>query len=67
MIADMAVNSKTGEREVLLVEGFTPAQDAHVINNLAKPWRGSWFALKAGEGIDTPVWSFTASELHRMW
>ena len=66
MIADMAVNSKTGAREVLLVEGFTPAQDAHVIKNLLKPWRGSWFTLVPGEGLDTPVWDFAASELHRM-
>lgn len=66
MIADRAVNSETGAVDVLLIQGFTPAQDAHVVNNLWQPWKGDWFALTPGEPLKTPVWDFAPTELHRI-
>lgn len=65
MIADMALNPETGAREILLIEGFTPAQDAHVLRNLLIPWRGSWFSLENGKNLRTPLWTFSPNSLYR--
>lgn len=34
MVADMAVNKRTGKKAFLLIEGNTPARDIHVVRNL---------------------------------
>ena len=66
MIADMAVNKASGDVDILLIEGFTPAQDAHVLSNLLAPWQGVWFHLEVGHDLVTPVWRFGPKELHRI-
>jgi len=65
MIADMAVDA-TGSRKMLLVEGFTPAQDAHVLKNVNPLSAGDWYDLENDEDLITPVWRFTPDQLHRM-
>lgn len=65
MIADMAVNPETGETDILLLQGFTPAQNAHVVRNVWRPWKGEWFPLSAEKPLVTPVWDFQTDELHR--
>lgn len=65
MIADMAVNAE-GHRKILLIEGFSPAQDAHVLRNLLPISGGDWYDLEEGEDLITPVWRFTPRQLHRM-
>jgi len=65
MIADMAVD-EAGRRKMLLIEGFTPAQDAHVLRNLLPLSDGDWYDLTSGEDLATPVWRFTPGQLHRM-
>ncbi|SDD33425.1 DUF4846 domain-containing protein [Kordiimonas lacus] len=65
MIADMAVDG-AGKRKILLIEGFSPAQDAHVLRNLLPFSDGDWYDLTNGEDLITPVWRFTPRQLHRM-
>ncbi|NVJ98971.1 MAG: hypothetical protein HWE25_12520 [Alphaproteobacteria bacterium] len=65
MIADMALDT-SGKRKVLLVEGFSPAQDAHVLRNLLPFSSGDWYDLEDGKDLITPVWRFTPNQLHRM-
>lgn len=63
MVADVAVNLRTGKKAFLLVEGNTPARDIHVIRNL-NPLRNPWFILD--EDDDTlylNIFHFNSNEL----
>jgi len=51
-----------GERRVLLGQGFTPAQDFHVLADGGDPW----FTVE-GDSMDTPFWEpFPWSSLRRL-
>lgn len=65
MIADMALN-EAGDRKILLVQGFTPAQNAHVVRNGLQPHSGDWYDLRDDQDLVTPVWRFSPDQLHRM-
>jgi hypothetical protein len=64
LVADLARHPATGERRMLLVQSFMPAQDIHVLRN---PADGSaWFALpEAGRATVTPEWTFPPGSLRR--
>jgi len=57
IVADMAKNER-GKIIYLLVQGFMPAQDIHVVNNPADPGLSPWFDLDK-KTILTPGWKFT--------
>ena len=40
-----------GEKRMLLGEGYTPAQDLHVLRGA----EGPWFPV-AGDAVETPFW-----------
>lgn len=62
VILDLARNSK-GEVRALIGEGFTPAQDFHL---LKAPDGERWYKLKSGSKVRTPQWSpFKWSDLAR--
>jgi hypothetical protein len=66
LVADMAENAATGERRVLLVQSYMPAQDMHVLRNEAAG--GSpWYPADFGDELSTPDWAkpFTAADLKR--
>ena len=44
MVADMAVNKRTGKKLFLLVEGNTPARDIHILRH-PNPFNNTWFTL----------------------
>lgn len=44
-VADVAVNPKTGDIAVLLVEGSMPAQSIHIARNLVNPLYSPWIKL----------------------
>ena len=52
VVLDVARN-QAGDVRALLGEGYTPAQDLHV---LKAPTGGVWFTLKPGHGVQTPLW-----------
>lgn len=63
MVADVAVNKKTGQRAIMCVEGNTPARECHIVRNL-NPLRNPWFILDGNEGhIFVSVFYFSADEL----
>ncbi|TNE63480.1 MAG: hypothetical protein EP335_09400 [Alphaproteobacteria bacterium] len=66
LVADMAVND-ADEKRLLLVEGFTPAQDAHVLRHLM-PFgdNAAWFAFEPDGKLETAVWTFLPGELYRL-
>ncbi len=52
-----------GTVKALLGEGYTPAQDFHVLRN---PSGGTWYSLNEQTTIDTPLWpGFTWKNLRR--
>ncbi len=65
MVADMAVNKKTGQKIYLLLQGYMPAQDMHIVINQAKEHLSPWYALTSDETIRTPGWVFNKRQLRR--
>ncbi len=64
MVADMAVNPKTGEKVFLLVQGSTPACNIHVMKNLIEPELSPWFRLDSkADNIDFGFAKYKKGEL----
>lgn len=64
LVADMAINKK-GEKIFLLVQGYMPAQDIHILVNPLDPEHGPWFPIPATDTLYTPEWRFHQQALHR--
>ena len=65
LVADMAVHEQTGERLFMVLQSYMPAQDIHVVKNLAEPELGPWHRPGAGGIIDLPEWRFTTADVRR--
>ena len=65
MVLDMAIDTATDGTLFLLAQGFTPAQDIHVLNNLNDPDLSPWYRLDDSPIIVTPEWRFKSTELMR--
>jgi hypothetical protein len=57
LVLDVA--ERDGRRVFLLGQGYTPAQDFHVL----KHEKGPWFSV--GEELRTPGWTFRRGERRR--
>ncbi len=66
IVVDMAENMETGEKIFLLAQGFTPAQDVHVINNPIDNSLSPWYRIDFGKVLATPEWLFKANHLMRL-
>lgn len=63
MVADMAVNPRSGKKIFLLVEGNTPARDVHILRNF-NPIDNPWFYLdEDAETMRFNVFRFTNKDL----
>lgn len=65
IVADMAQNDK-GQKIFMLVQGYQPAQDMHVLVNPSDNSGSPWFEIPAGEELVTPEWVFQKRHL-RTW
>lgn len=65
LVADMAINSATGEKRFLLVQSFMPAQDIHVLKNPGASDNSPWYSMSFGDELQTPEWAFSAAQLKR--
>jgi hypothetical protein len=63
IVADMAMNQK-GEKIFLLLQGYQPAQDAHVLVNPNDLNLSPWYRIPEGDDIYTPEWSFKKDQLY---
>lgn len=64
MVADVAINPKSGEKIFLLVQGSTPACSIHVMKNLIEPKLSPWFRLDPkAEDIDFSFAKYKKGEL----
>jgi hypothetical protein len=62
IVADMAMN-KNGEKVFLLVQGYQPAQDIHVVVNPNDLQLSPWYSISGGDDIITPEWTFNRGQL----
>ena len=65
MVADIIVNEESGERSYLLIQGYTPAQDIHVIKNPTRPDGLPWFKLKPNTNLRIMHWIFDENNIRR--
>ena len=67
LVAEVAENPRTGQRYMLLAQSYMPAQDIHLLRNVAHPSLGAWFAVPepAELQVETPEWTFGRIELGR--
>lgn len=62
IVVDVAVNEK-GKKIFMLVQGYQPAQDIHVVVNPLNDTLSPWYEITEGEEIITPEWRFTKANL----
>ena len=65
IVADLAGDARTGRKVFLLVQGFMPAQDIHVLKNPGSAAMSPWYDLDFGPALKTPEWTFTKGDLRR--
>jgi hypothetical protein len=67
LVADVAENPRTGQRYILLAQSYMPAQNIHVLRNVAHPALGAWFAVPrpTEAQVETPEWTFAREEVGR--
>lgn len=64
IVADLAANDQ-GEKIFLLVQGYLPAQDIHVLVNPVEKELSPWYRMSSSDTIYTPEWVFYRSQLRR--
>lgn len=64
IVADMAFNEK-GYKVYMLVQGYQPAQDMHVLVNPVNNELSPWYELNDLYHILTPEWKFIKQQLKR--
>ncbi len=64
IVMDVAVHDQTGERIFLAAQGFTPAQDFHILVNANDAALNPWYRCNFGDTLITPNWEFAPGQLH---
>ena len=64
IVADVVEHSITKAKRFLLIQSFMPAQDMHVLKNLANSDGSPWYAAPDGDLV-TPEWTFAKASLRR--
>lgn len=65
LVADVAEQKETGRRVFLLVQGYMPAQQIHLLKNPSDASLSPWYGVDFGEALSTPQWTFHAGDLKR--
>ncbi|MEW6412922.1 MAG: DUF4846 domain-containing protein [Candidatus Zixiibacteriota bacterium] len=65
IVFDVARSDSTGETVYLLAQGFTPAQDIHILSNPMNPDLSPWYSTSSPDPIVTPQWEFKSTDLMR--
>jgi hypothetical protein len=63
LVTDVAEDS-AGERILLLLQSYMPAQDIHVLTNPSSPI-SPWYSARKEGVLQTPEWTFRYSDLRR--
>ncbi|HOT00819.1 MAG TPA: DUF4846 domain-containing protein [Acidobacteriota bacterium] len=65
IVVDAARHPESGRRVVLLVQGYYPAQDVHVLANPEHPDLDPWFEPASDGTVTAAGWTFSAARRHR--
>jgi len=65
LVADVAVNEKTGHKVFLLLQSYMPAQDVHILVNPNDKNLSPWYDINFGATLETPEWDFIRAQLMR--
>ena len=65
MIVDMAENKETGDRIMLLLQSYMPAQEMHILINPNRKDISPWYRIDFGYMLRTPEWDFKKEHLRR--
>lgn len=65
VVLDMAQNPKTGEKLFILAQGYTPAQDIHILVNMGNGEGNPWYSTAFEGKLHSPEWTFTREQLYR--
>jgi hypothetical protein len=65
IVADMAVDKRSGKKIFLLAEGFMPAQDMHIVLNPLNTAMGPWYEITDSKRVVSPGWTFETKQLRR--
>lgn len=65
IVADLAKNNETGEKIILLLQSYMPAQSIHVLKNKKNTKLNPWFKVEDSGKLYTPEWTFLWTDLHR--
>ncbi len=65
IVVDMAVDKDNGRNIFLLAQGYTPAQDIHIVKNPNDDDLSPWYPLDFGDTLKTPEWTFKKDDLKR--
>lgn len=63
IVADMAVNAK-GQKVFMLIQGYQPAQDVHIVINPIDSSLSPWYSVNDANEIITPEWTFYKYQLY---
>jgi hypothetical protein len=64
IIVDVAINEE-GKKLYMLVQGYQPAQDIHLLVNPTNTTLSPWYEIMDSELIITPEWNFSSNQLRR--
>jgi len=65
IVVDMAIHKRSGRKIFLLVQGYMPAQDAHVLRNPKNRELSPWFEVRSMRRLFTPEYNFNWMDLKR--
>jgi hypothetical protein len=65
LVLDVARRPADGALALLLAQGYMPAQDVHVLRNLADPRHDPWYVPGDAPRLVTPEWTFDRTDLRR--
>lgn len=64
IVVDVATNN-SGKKIYMLAQGYMPAQDMHIVNNMTDASLSPWYEINDDEKIITPGWIFYKTQLRR--
>lgn len=65
IVVDVVRNSSDSTTAFLLAQGYTPAQEVHVLRNAVDSALNPWYVVGEGERLVTPEWTFDWTDLRR--
>lgn len=64
IVADVAIDNSSGDKYVIFAQGFTPAQDIHIIRNPNDKNIDPWYRVNEGNQLITLEYVFEWDELY---